>query len=309
MAMSAVALRKPRARVMRALIWALRASARPLDGPPSRVAQMRSLTRLSVLASFTNSGMRQRCAQAITPRSRVLPSSPLTLSASRSCSLIRYPLYTGLSCSAMTARAVRWFPGRSWGFFRRARLPVPRAAAVTGEGLEVLALALAPGLLIDPDPPQPRQPVPPRRRVRRGPGHDVLQRIPPHPQFPRRLRPRHLRGKPGRMLREHRGEPAGVRGPRHSRGDLPMIRALYPRHLGFDERPLAVHIQRPPPAHVALRRLAARAALRAPAPVLRVRLHHDDQDLLRRPALPRPPLDIRPDHLDALDVGTLTPHP
>ena len=43
MFMRAVALRKPRARVMRALTWALRASARPFEGPPPRVATMLSL--------------------------------------------------------------------------------------------------------------------------------------------------------------------------------------------------------------------------------------------------------------------------
>ncbi len=37
MAMRAAALRKPRARVMRALSWEFSASARPLEGPPSRV--------------------------------------------------------------------------------------------------------------------------------------------------------------------------------------------------------------------------------------------------------------------------------
>jgi len=87
--MRAVALRKPRARVMRALTWALRASARPLDGPPSSVAWMEVLYRDRILASLVNSGMRQRCAQAVTPRMNVLPSLPVTLNASRICSLIR----------------------------------------------------------------------------------------------------------------------------------------------------------------------------------------------------------------------------
>ena len=43
MFMRAVALRNPRARVISALTWELRASARPLDGPPSRVASIGDL--------------------------------------------------------------------------------------------------------------------------------------------------------------------------------------------------------------------------------------------------------------------------
>ena len=63
--------------------------AHTFDGPPSSVAWMEVLYRDRVLASLVNSGMRQRCAQAVTPRMSVLPSLPLTLNASRICSLIR----------------------------------------------------------------------------------------------------------------------------------------------------------------------------------------------------------------------------
>src|SRR5260370_40555133 len=96
MLMRAAALRNPRARVIRALTWEFSASARPFDGPPPRVASMGFRYRDRVLASLANSGMRHRCAQAVTPRMRDLPWSPLTLNASRICSLIRYPLYSGL---------------------------------------------------------------------------------------------------------------------------------------------------------------------------------------------------------------------
>src|ERR1700678_2727973 len=186
--------------------------------------------------------------------------------------------------------------------------PRDRAPVVVGDHHQVLILALAPGLLIDPDPPQPRQPVPPRRRVRRDPGHDAFHRVPRDPQFLRGLRPRHLRGEPCRVQLEHRSKPVGVRGPRHRRGDLPVLGTDDPRHLRLDERPLAVHIQRPPPPDIGLHAFAAGAALRAPATASRLRLHHDDQDLLRRAALPRPRLDIRRDHLDALAVEHLIPH-
>src|ERR1700678_4436864 len=186
--------------------------------------------------------------------------------------------------------------------------PRDRAPVVVGDHHQVLILALAPGLLIDPDPPQPRQPVPPRRRVRRDPGHDAFHRVPRDPQFLRGLRPRHLRGEPCRVQLKHRSKPVGVRGPRHRRGDLPVLGTDDPRHLRLDERPLAVHIQRPPPPDIGLHAFAAGAALRAPATASRLRLHHDDQDLLRRAALPRPRLDIRRDHHDALAVEHLIPH-
>src|SRR6266702_4181366 len=84
-AIRVVALRKPRARVMRALTWALSASARPFETAWSRVLSMVARYRDRVLASLTNSGMRQRCAQEIMPRSSFFPSAPLTVSASRSC--------------------------------------------------------------------------------------------------------------------------------------------------------------------------------------------------------------------------------
>ena len=87
--MRAVALRKSLALVTRAFIWAFRASARPFEGPPSRVASMGVLYRDKVFASLVNSAMRQRCAQAVTPRMSVLPWPPLTLNAWRICSLIR----------------------------------------------------------------------------------------------------------------------------------------------------------------------------------------------------------------------------
>src|SRR6266700_5256631 len=127
MAIRAAALRKPRARVMRALTWAFSASARPFEGPPPRVAPMGVLYRDRVLASLVNSGMRHRCAQAITPRMRDLPWPPLTLNASRICSLIRYPLYSGLLVTAIWAREPRW-PGVSLAWsLRSAHIPEPRA--------------------------------------------------------------------------------------------------------------------------------------------------------------------------------------
>src|ERR1039458_4145898 len=48
--------------------------------------------------------------------------------------------------------------------------------------------------------------------------------------------------------------------------------------------------------HVPLDGPAPPPALRAPAPVLPVRLDHHDQDFLIRPVPPRPPLAIRPGH-------------
>ena len=218
------------------------------------------LYRDRVLASLVNSGMRHRCAQAVTPRMRDLPCSPLTLNASRICSLIRYPLYSGLLIAAIWARVPRWpgaqlrgvlaqrphtraeggglvaapggaqlaghaaaqlvqlLPGplddveRVQADLRLRRLladhrvdpvrpvgghvrqqPGPLLAegieerrhgglaasladprdppgVVVGDDDQVLAAALAPGLLVDPDPAQPVQPVQPGRGVRGAPG-------------------------------------------------------------------------------------------------------------------------------------------
>jgi hypothetical protein len=57
--------------------------------------------RVSVFASFANSGMRDRRAQAISPASSALPLSPFTRKASRSCSY----LLTGLRSRDMPTGA------------------------------------------------------------------------------------------------------------------------------------------------------------------------------------------------------------
>jgi hypothetical protein len=64
--------------------------------------------------------------------------------------------------------------------------------------------------------------------------------------------------------------------PLHRSGDLAVLAADDPRQPRLQERPLAVHVQGPPPHHVVLVRLAALPALRAPVPRPLVRLDHDD---------------------------------
>ena len=164
---------------------------------------------------------------------------------------------------------------------------------VIGDDDQVLALPLAPGLLADADPAQPVQPVQPGRGVRRDPGGDARQRLPGDPQLRRSPRPRHMRRLPRRELLERPAEPVIVPRPRHRGGDLPVLAAHDPRQPRFQERPLAVHVQGPPPHHVRLHGPAALPALRAPAPRLLVRLDHDDQHFLRRPVPAGPVLDIR----------------
>ena len=191
-----------------------------------------------------------------------------------------------------------------------AALADPRdpAAVVVGDDDQVLVLALAPGLLVDPDPAQPRQPVQPGRGVRGDPRGDARQRLPGDPQLRSGPRPRHVRRLPRRELLKRPAEPVIMARPRHRRGDLAVLAADDPRQLRFQVRPLAVHVQGPPPHHVVLGGPAALPAPRAPVPRLLVRLDHDDQHLLRRPVLARPLLDIGPDHHRVLGIQHLIPH-
>src|ERR1700677_4748598 len=325
MAIRAAALRKPRARVMRALIWALRASARPFDGPPSNVAQMRSLNLDRVLASFLNSGIWQRYAQAVTPVSRALPASPLTLNASRSCSLIRYPLYICLLSAAMTASAVRWFPVSFSGFLRSAHIPVPSAAAWSSF-------------------PAARSSAAMRRRSSstRSPAPlttwKASRQIFACSAFSRTTSWIHSAPSAetwvSSLLRS--GPRASKNSPTVSWQRPSAIHAIVPRSWSvtttrYLSSPLpqdfsSIPIRRSPASRS--RRDAASAATRVTmlstaSHVIRssfaafahgicaashLRLHHDEQDLLRRAALPRPRLDIRRDHLDALAVEHLIPH-
>ena len=260
MAIRAAALRKPRARVMRALTWAFSASARPFEGPPPRVASMGVLYRDRVLASLVNSGMRHRCAQAVTPRISDLPCVALDLErladllldqvslvqrlvhdgdlgqgaplagvsfrwslrsahipaprvaassprpAARSSAAMRRRSSSSFSPAHLTtwnaSRQIsrlrglladhRVDPARPVGGHVRQRLrpllaeipeerldgglaasladPGDPPGVVIGDDDQVLVLPLAPGLLVDPDPAQPPEPVQPGRGVRARPG-------------------------------------------------------------------------------------------------------------------------------------------
>src|SRR6266851_1879955 len=191
-----------------------------------------------------------------------------------------------------------------------AALADPRdlAAVMIGDDDQVLVLALAPGLLVDPDPAQPVQPVQPGRGVRRDPRGDARQRLPGDPQLRCRAGPRHVRRLPRRELLERPAEPVIMPRPRHRRGDLAVLAADDPRQLRLQERPLAVHVQGPPPHHIVLDGPAALPAFRTAVPCLLVRLDHDDQHLLRSPFLARPALNIRPDHDRVPGVEHLIPH-
>src|SRR5487761_1403937 len=136
---------------------------------------------------------------------------------------------------------------------------------VIGHDDQVLALPLAPGLLINADPAQPVEAVQPRGRVRADPGDGVRQRLPRDPQLRRGPRPGHVRRLPRREPLKRPAEPVIMPRPRHRRGDLPVPAAEDPRQPRLQERPLAVHVQGPPPHHVVLHRPAALPALRAPS--------------------------------------------
>lgn len=81
-----------------------------------------------VFPSLTNSGMRQRCAQPVMPRSSALPALALDFEGFAELFLDQVPLYGCLLSAAMPASAVRWFPLRFSGFFRSARMPLPSGA-------------------------------------------------------------------------------------------------------------------------------------------------------------------------------------
>src|ERR1039457_5831213 len=338
----------------------------------------------------------------MTPVSRALPSSPLTLNISRTCSLIRYPVYRCRLSRLIPASAVRCLPVRFSGFFRKAHRPEPsvaawssrpaarssaarrrrspssfspahfttwnastlirawgafarttswihsapsadtsvsilarsgprsvknfstvawqrpspiqaivpaswsvttirywssrlpqdfssipiraspsrseflsrglaaalahpgdRAGVVVGDDDQVLVFALAPGFLVDPDPRQPVQPVPPCGRVRTEAPHDAAHRTPGDAQLPAHFRPRPVRGQPRRMLLERHAEPVIMTGPRHRGGDLPVLHAHDPGQARFQETPLPVHVQGPPPAGIPLHRVKFPPAVRA----------------------------------------------
>lgn len=147
--------------------------------------------------------------------------------------------------------------------------PGDRPGEVVRDDHQVFVTAGSPGFLVDPDHGQPVEAVRSRGGVRGDAGRDVRQRLPRDPQFGRHSGPGGVRGLPRRELLKRAGKPVIMTGPRHGGGDLAVLRAPDPGQGRFQERPLAVHIQGPPPFHVVLGGFAALPALRAQEPVSR----------------------------------------
>lgn len=101
---------------------------------------------------------------------------------------------------------------------------------MVGDDGEVLLRSFAPGFLVDPDHPQALQAVQPGRGLPRDANHDVPQCLPGDPKLSGGFRPRHLPGQPRGVILERAGETVIVTCPRNSRSDLPVHRALDPRH-------------------------------------------------------------------------------
>ncbi len=149
---------------------------------------------------------------------------------------------------------------------------------------QVLVATLV-GDLVDPDAPQPSEPVAGRLRLGSHPGDDGACRAPgnPHQGCDRGLRAR--RGQPGDLVIEEPGVRRAVPGPRHRHSDHPMLRARHPRRVRLQIGAHGAQVQGPPPAP-ALPIVITRAfppAATAPVrqPLMRAHPHDEPQ---RRPA-------------------------
>src|SRR5664279_647031 len=103
-------------------MWVLVASDRAFDTPCLwMVFQINCWNRLIVRASLTNSGSRERRAQAIQPARSCSPRRPLVANTARSCSLSRYARYSAELVVLILARLSCWSSVRSPGFLTTAQ--------------------------------------------------------------------------------------------------------------------------------------------------------------------------------------------
>lgn len=122
-----------------------------------------------------------------------------------------------------------------------------QSAAVVVDDTGDVALALAIGELVDPDPAQPLQPVTaPRLLVSDHPLNDPAHRQPgePHQLADRALRA--LRRQPRHLLLELARKPGALPRPGHPRDHDPVAPALDPRRLRLHERLRRPDVERPP---------------------------------------------------------------
>ena len=183
------------------------------------------------------------------------------------------------------------------------RLPQPagsgpdKQAGVMIDDDDQVLVALAVGDLVDPDPPQPGQPVGAGGSLGGDPGDDVPDGPPPGAH---QLADGGLGGRarqPGDGVLERAGMPGAVPRPRHGCDRHAVPGAGHPRRGAFQLGPDRAQVQGPPPAPLAL--VIARAAAPAdpappgPAPVRPDPGDYRDLRLAVRPGifLPADPLD------------------
>jgi len=150
-----------------------------------------------------------------------------------------------------------------------------------------VAVALLVADLVDPDPPQPLEPIAGRLSIGSHPRHDPAHRRPRGPQqLPHGLLGG-MRGQPrGRVVKRPR-VPRPMPRPGHRGDHHPMLRATHPRRVCFHERLEQANIQRPPapPPLTPVKAPAAPTAPPAAALQMLVRpgCHHDRLGLLVKP--------------------------
>ncbi len=127
-------------------------------------------------------------------------------------------------------------------------------------------VSLLVGDLIDPDPPQPGQPVVLGLDVVPDSGDDRPDRAPRDPHQLRRGALRGPRGQPGDLVIEGQRMTGVVASPWDMRHDDTMGRAAHPGRVGFHHRDRRAQIQRPPPPPPRPRVVARTAASTPPAP-------------------------------------------
>ena len=183
------------------------------------------------------------------------------------------------------------------GFHGAAGSGPDKQAGVMIDDDDQVLVALAVGDLVDPDPPQPGQPVGAGGSLGGDPGDDVPDGP---PSGAHQLADGGLGGRarqPGDGVLERAGMPGAVPGPRHGCDRHAVPGAGHPRRGAFQLGPDRAQVQGPPPAPLAL--VIARAAAPAdpappgPAPVRPDPGDYRDLRLAVRPGifLPADPLD------------------
>jgi len=129
--------------------------------------------------------------------------------------------------------------------------PDEPARVVVDDNSDV-ALALAVGELVDPDPPQPGERVAaPARLLCDHPLDDPADGQPGDPDQLTDRALRAVRRQPSDLLLELARKPGAMPRPAHTCDNNPVLPALDPRRRRLDERPCRAQVERPPapPAH------------------------------------------------------------